>query len=108
MGLWPTQANENPVMASHPSLPEGAFDNSPGQTLSRAKAAALGKGVNRSDKPRRGDRSPEDDFRRSEVEADVRFGSSLQPRRPEMKPRTCGRTPILTAGRPCTFLLYPL
>ena len=33
MGLWPTHADGNPVPAPHPSLPEGAVENSPGQTL---------------------------------------------------------------------------
>jgi hypothetical protein len=31
MGLWPTHADENPVTAPHPLLPEGAAGNSPGQ-----------------------------------------------------------------------------
>jgi len=71
MGLWPTHADENPVTAPHPSLLEGAVDDSPGQTLTLSRAngegAALGKGVNGSNKPRRGDRSQEDNSRRSEA-----------------------------------------
>ena len=70
MGIWPTHVDENLVTTLHPMLPEGAVENSPGQTLTLSEAngdgAALGKDVDWSNRPRRGHRSPAVDFRRSE------------------------------------------